>query len=198
MMTAPRSLFVISTMILLVLLIGLLLFIVLRPGGAFRKADPPAVVYEIRQLSELVSVRYLVQKVVALEDQKVPAGSEKILLIVQARVLGGLDLNQMQPGDVQARANGQWLVRLPPARILHVNIDDKETKVWDRRITWWTPWVSADPDMERRARLKALDEIQAAARDMGILTDARHNAESTLRALLLGFGIHSVTFASES
>ena len=196
-MNFPRSLFVVSTALLMVLVIGLLLFIVLRPGGAFRKADPPAVVFEIRQLSELVSVRYLVQKVVGLEEQKVPAGSEKILLIVQARVLGGIDLNTLQAGDVQARANGQWLVRLPPARILHVNIDDKETKVWDRRITWWTPWVAPDPDLERQARLKALEEIEAGARAMGILTDARHNAEGTLRALLLGFGIHNVTFASE-
>jgi Protein of unknown function (DUF4230) len=196
-MNFPRSLFVVSTALLMVLVIGLLLFIVLRPGGAFRKADPPAVVYEIRQLSELVSVRYLVQKVVGLEEQKAPAGSEKILLIVQARVLGGIDLNTLQAGDVQARANGQWLVRLPPARILHVNIDDKETKVWDRRITWWTPWVAPDPDLERQARLKALEEIEAGARAMGILTDARHNAEGTLRALLLGFGIHNVTFASE-
>src|SRR5271154_5960137 len=196
-MNLPKWLFVVTTVVLTTVLIGLLLFIVLRPGGAFRKAEPPAVVFEIRQLSELVSVRYLVQKVVGLEEQKVPAGSEKILLIVQARVLGGIVLNTLQAGDVQARANGQWLVRLPPARILHVNIDDKETKVWDRRITWWTPWVAPDPDLERQARLKALEEIEAGARAMGILTDARHNAEGTLRALLLGFGIHNVTFASE-
>jgi len=197
-MNFPKSLFVATTAVLAVVLIGLVLFMVLRPGGALRAADPPAVVYEIRQLSELVSVRYLVQKVVGLEEQKSPVGSEKILLIVQARVLGGIDFNQLQPGDVQHRSNGQWLVKLPPARILHVNIDAKETKVWDRRITWWTPWVAPNPDLERQARLKATQEIESGAREMGILNDARHNAESTIRALLGSFGIRSVAFVSES
>ena len=195
-MNLPKSLFVVATVVLSVISIGLLLFISLRPGGALRATGPSAVVYEIRQLSELVSVRYLVQKVVGLEERKSPLGSEKLLIIVQARVLGGIDLNQIRPTDVQQRPGGQWSVRLPPARILHVNIDDKQTKVWDRQITWWTPWVAPNPDLERQARLKALDEIESAAREMGILEDARRNAESTLRALLQGFGIHAVTFSS--
>ena len=59
-MNLPKSLFVVSTAVLLVVLMGVLLFIALRPGGALRTADPAAVVYEIRQLSELVSVRYMV------------------------------------------------------------------------------------------------------------------------------------------
>jgi hypothetical protein len=195
-MNPSKSLFVVATAVLSVISIGLLLFISLRPGGALRATGPSAVVYEIRQLSELVSVRYLVQKVVGLEEQKSPLGSEKLLIIVQARVLGGIDLNQIQPSDVEQRPGGKWLVRLPPARILHVNIDDKQTKVWDRQITWWTPWVAPNPDLERQARLKALDEIESAALQMGILEDARRNAESTLRALLQGFGIHGVTFSS--
>ncbi len=197
-MNLPKWPFVASTAVLSVLLVGLLLFIALRPGGAFRGADQPAVVYEIRQLSELVSVRYLVQKVVGLEEKKSPVGAEKLLIIVQASVLGGIDLSQIQPDDVRRRPDGQWLVRLPPARILHVNIDDKETKVWDRRITWWTPWVAPDPDLERQARLKAIEEIESSARDMGILRDARHNAEGTIRALLGSFGIRNVVFTSET
>jgi hypothetical protein len=195
-MNPSKPFFVVATAVLSVISIGLLLFISLRPGGALRATGPSAVVYEIRQLSELVSVRYLVQKVVGLEEQKSPMGSEKLLIIVQARVLGGIDLNQIGPSDVEQRPGGKWLVRLPPARILHVNIDDKQTKVWDRQITWWTPWVAPNPDLERQARLKALDEIESAALQMGILEDARRNAESTLRALLQGFGIHAVTFSS--
>ena len=197
-MNFSKSLFVVTTVVLSVVLIGLLLFIMLRPGGTFRATDQPTVVYEIRQLSELVSVRYLLQKVVGLEEQKSPVGAEKILIIVQARVLGGVDLNQLQPSDVQRGANGHWLVKLPPARILHVNIDDQVTKVWDRRVTWWTPWVAPNPDLERQARLKAIQEIESSAQDLGILRDARHNAEGTIRALLGSFGVRNVAFASES
>jgi hypothetical protein len=72
-------------------------------------------------------------------------------------------------------------------------IDDKETKVWDRQITWWTPWVPFNPDLERQARLVARDTIQQAALDMGILDQARRNAEAAIRSLLDTLGVKSVT-----
>jgi hypothetical protein len=77
-----------------------------------------------------------------------------------------------------------------------LGFDDKETKVWDRQITWWTPWVPYNPDLERQARLKAKDAIQQAAIDMGILDQARRNAEAGIRNLLETFGVKSVTLAS--
>jgi len=40
--------------------------------------DPPAIVREIQSLSELVSVKYTVEKVVGLEEKKTPVGSEKL------------------------------------------------------------------------------------------------------------------------
>jgi hypothetical protein len=82
---------------------------------------------------------------------------------------------------------------LPPARILHIVIDEKETKVWDRQITWWTPWVSPDPDLERQARLAATKSVEQAALDMGILDQARRNAETVIRNLLQALGAKSVT-----
>ncbi len=43
--------------------------------------DPVAVVHQNpARLNELVSVKYTVQKVVGLEEEKVPFGSEKLLL----------------------------------------------------------------------------------------------------------------------
>jgi hypothetical protein len=35
-------------------------------------------------------------------------------------------------------------MKLPPSKILHVEFDEKSTKVWDRTKTWWTPWVPYD------------------------------------------------------
>ena len=92
--------------------------------------DPVSVVHQIQRLNELVSVKYTVQKVVGLEEQKVHIGEE-------------------------------------------------------------IPRVS-----ERLARLKAKDTIQQAAIDMGILDQARRNAEAGIRSLLETFGVKSVTLAS--
>lgn len=62
-----------------------------------RALDAPAIVREIQGLSELVSLKYTIQKVVGLEEKKTPVGSEKLLLIVQAEALAGVDL-QISPG----------------------------------------------------------------------------------------------------
>lgn len=162
-------------------------------------ADPPGVLREVRQLRELVTIRYSIQKVTGLTENKVPVGSESILLIVQARVLGGINLSELKDKDIRMAGGRQVEIKLPPSRILHVEFDEKNTKVWDRSKTWWTPWVPYDIDLEKKARLAALDSIQQEALDMGILLDAQVNAQNLVRALLHPLGIEKVSFrASQS
>ena len=167
-----------------------------RETSSGRKLDAVSVVHEIQRLNELVSVKYTVQKVVGLEQQKVPFGSEKLLLFVQAEALAGIDLSSLAASDVKLLSAGGMQVLMPPPKIVHIVIDDKETKVWDRRITWWTPWVPFNPDLERQARLAAKDSIERAAIEMGILDQARRNAEAGIRSLLETFGVKSVSVSS--
>jgi hypothetical protein len=177
-------------------LLAALFFFALRNIGwrqaSAKTLDAPAVVHEIQRLNELVSVKYTVQKVIGLEEKKVPLGSEKLLLFVQAEVLGGIDLSKLAAGDITLLPGQPVHVALPPPRIVHIVIDDKQTKVWDRRITWWTPWVPFNPDLERQARLAAKDAIEKAALEMGILDQARRNAEVGIRSLLETLGAKSV------
>jgi hypothetical protein len=159
-----------------------------------RTVDTPAVVQQIQRLSELVTVKYSIQKVIGLEEQKVPFGSEKVLLMVQATVLGGVDLSQLSTQDVSTAEAGGVTVQLPAPQVMHVFVNDNETKVWDRSKTWWTPWVSLNPELEQNARRAALEAIQQAALQMGILSNAQQNAESTIREFLRTGGISNVTF----
>ena len=168
-----------------------------------RVADPPAMLREIRQLSELTTIKYSIQKVIGLEEQRRPLGSERILLIVQARVLGGIDLGKMTAQDVSVTGLEEGFprevtIRLPKAEILHVIVDEKETKVWDRKITWWTPWVPYDRDFERRARLAALDSLKESAIKMGILKDSQRNAELAIRNLMEAAGVQKIRFTQGS
>jgi len=155
--------------------------------------DTPAVVQQIRRLSELVTVKYSIQKVIGLEEQKVPFGSEKVLLMVQATVLGGVDLSQLSTQDVTSTAT-DVLIKLPAPRVMHVFVNDNETKVWDRSKTWWTPWVGFNPELEQNARRAALEAVQQAALQMGILSNAQQNAERTVREFLRTAGLSNVTF----
>jgi hypothetical protein len=162
-----------------------------------RLADLPVLVREIQQLSELVSVKYTVQKVVGLEEQKAPFGSEKLLLVVQAEVLAGIELSELRTENVDVASERRITVALPAPKILHVLLDEQRTKVWDRRITWWTPWVPFNPDLEREARLTALESVRETAIEMGILKHAQRNAEQIISSLLEALGAQSVTFVSE-
>jgi hypothetical protein len=182
--------------VLLAAIVFLSLRNVTREPSAARTLDAASVVHEIQRLNELVSVKYTVQKVVGLEEQKVPFGSEKLLLFVQAAVLAGIDLSTVTAGDVRLLSAGRMQVALPAPKIVDIVIDDKQTKVWDRRITWWTPWVPFNPDLERQARLAAKDTIERAAIEMGILDQARRNAEAGIRGLLETIGVKSVTVVS--
>jgi len=159
-----------------------------------RVVDAPAVVREIQELSELVTVKYNIQKVVGLESEKVPFGAERVLLLVQGEVLGGVDLALLSTNDIQVSANKVVTVRLPQPKVLHAYLDEKQSRVWDRSKTWWTPWVAYDPELEQKARQAALEAIQAAALEMGILSNEQDNAEKTVREVLRAGGAESIRF----
>lgn len=181
-----------STALILVLALGAAAFFFLRNSTSKPDLDPRSVVTQVRQLNQLATVRYTVQKVIGLKEQKQPVGSESILLVMQARVEAGIDLSSLRDGDVFRRADGALVVRLPPAQILNVAVDENETKVWDRMKTWWTPWVPYSVDLEQRARVAGLETVRQSALDMGILKDAEKNAESSIRGLLGLAGIETV------
>ena len=158
--------------------------------------DSAAVIKEIRPLNELVTVKYGIEKVVGMKEEKSPVGTESILLLVQGRVLAGVDLANLQPGDISVSRDGVVHVHLPEPHIQEAFLDEKNTKVWDRSITWWTPWVSPDLDLEHKARLQALEDVKKAAVEMGILAEARRNAEGDIRGVLHVLGVPKVEFDS--
>jgi len=166
--------------VLVLVLTGTLMFWKTRPG----RLEPPAVLAQIKRLNQLATVRYSIQRIVGIKEEKQPLGSESILLIVQARVDAGINLDLMRPQDVTVGKDGSVTVQLPPPTILDVSIDEKNTKVWDRQKTWWTPWVPYSLDLEQRARIAGLEGARQAALDMGILRNADQNARDSVRVLL--------------
>ena len=179
----------ISTFSLIFLIIGLIVYArIYAPGATWlRPIDPPAVVIQVRELKELVTVRYVVQKVVGITESHLPVGEESLLLMVQGSAQAGVDLGAVTQYDVQVSGK-KIRIRLPHAQVFDVFLDEKNTKVWDRHITWWTPWISPDPSLEHQARMAAIDDIRKAALDMGILRDAESNARTAIRDLVGAMG----------
>jgi hypothetical protein len=155
-----------------------------RDGLGWRGFDSAPVVTQVKQLNELVTVRYSIQRVVGITEPKEPFGAESILLMVQGEVLASVDLASMTPRDIVYSGARSVTVALPAAKIFNAFLDEKQTKVWDRHITWWTPWVPYDPDLEHKARLSAVKDVRDAALAMGILDQAQKNAESAIKDFL--------------
>jgi hypothetical protein len=178
---------IISTCVAVALVIGIFAYAYIRGAFTRHPLDPQALVTQVKQLRQLVTVKYSIQDVVGLREEKVPFGEESILLMVKGEAVAGVDLSAITPRDVRYIDKRAVMVTLPRAKLLDTTLDEKKTKVWDRRITWWTPWVPYDPDLEHKARLQAIDNVRSAALGMGILGQAQKNAEISIRGFLGAF-----------
>ncbi len=70
---------------------------------------------QVKTLSELVTVQYVIEKVVVAEDVKwVPGlGENRVLMIAHGVVKAGLDLSRLGPGDLQVLKK-TVIINLPP------------------------------------------------------------------------------------
>lgn len=186
-----KALAIVSTCAFFALLLGVLITGHLRAVFGLHSLDAPTLITQVKSLKQLVTVRYTIQRVVGLREPKVPVGEESILLMVQGEALAGIDLEQIKASDVRYTGPRAVVITLPAAKLFNVFLDEKETKVWDRQITWWTPWVAPDPDLEHKARLQGIEEVRNAALSMRMLDQAQKNAEVAIRDLLSAFDMRT-------
>ena len=156
----------------------------------------PALLTQVKALSELVTIQYVIEKVEVLE---VPSenivgqmiGSQnRMLLLAHGVVKAGINLDSLRSEDLQV--HGKVIsIKLPPARITDHYLDEKQTKVIDRETGLLAPPAK---DLEQTTRRNALDSIQRAARANGILSEADARAKAQLSALFMQLGFERVEF----
>src|SRR5262245_15868602 len=76
-----------------------------------------AVLKQVQQMNELVSVKYVIEKVVGMKDENF-FGKDQLLLIAHGIAKAGVRLDELKPEDVRVSAEGEVTLRLPKARIL--------------------------------------------------------------------------------
>ncbi len=162
----------------------------------------PDVVVAIRDLAELTTAEYYVERVIDLtEKQRTVFGlveaQDAILLIAAGSVTAGVDLGELRDSDVQVDpASQRARVRLPPPRILRSRIDNERTYV-HRRDT--DLLARRQEHLETKARREAERAITKAAEQAEILARARRNARRSVASLVrsLGYTDVEVSFADE-
>jgi hypothetical protein len=157
------------------------------------------VIRQVQTLADLVTVKYVVEKVVILDAPPTSTlgqfvqGDNRVLLLAHGLVKAGINLKNLQPGDVQI--SGKTIsIHLPPPEITDAYLDDSQTKV----IDWKQGFLrSFDKDLEQTARQMAVDDIKRAARNDGILAEATQRAQLQLAGFFQQAGFERVEFPNQ-
>jgi Protein of unknown function (DUF4230) len=169
-----------------------LLWVRLPVSSASQKIqNTPVILKQVQTLSDLVTVKYVLEKVVILEDVKW-YGENRLLLVAHGIVKAGVDLQQIKPDDV--RVDGKKVtIKLPQTKITDVYLDDRKTHVVDRTTGLLRAF---DKDLEQSARRQAVEDLRTAARYNGIFQDAEERARLQLTNLFHQLGLE-VEFISD-
>jgi hypothetical protein len=201
-----RRLFIFTFCLIVIFVLGIGLGIFFKRltgiGSTPRVYNTATLVRQVQTLSQLVTVKYVMEKVVILEVPpgstlgKMFAGESRVLMLAHGIVKGGIDLGRLQPGDLEV-SNKKIIIRLPPAQITDAYLDEKQTRVIERKTGGLWPFDNKDldnKDLEQSARLQAVEDISRAARNSGILKDADERAREQLSHLFLQLGFEKVEF----
>jgi len=155
--------------------------------------SPTVVVQRLQALNQLETARFVSQHLVEAksESQWLPSflAGERLLLVAQVEVIAGVDMKQVTVGDIEVKGD-EVVLNLPPPKILSVRIDETRTQVFARERGWLV--FNTDKDLEREARLQAINEARQAAVKSELLTFARQKAEENLRTFLKALGFNRI------
>ncbi|HEX7152462.1 MAG TPA: DUF4230 domain-containing protein [Thermoanaerobaculia bacterium] len=159
--------------------------------------DLTVLVTQVRGLNRLetASMRVMHIGTVTQTYKMVPnalAGDE-LQFLATGDVIAGVDMSQLKREDIWREPDGTVVLRLPPAQILVSRVDNKESKVLNRKTGLLR---RHDPDLESRARQHAEQQIRNEAVKRGIIPLAQQNAEKRLAELVHLVGAEKVRFVT--
>jgi hypothetical protein len=157
-----------------------------------RTVSTPTILKQIQTLSQLVTVKYVMEKIQVLEDVKLfpGVGENRVAILAHGIVEAGIDLKEMKSEDISI-SEKKISIRLPPARILTAHLDESQTKVLDHTTGLFRTF---DKNLQQTAREQAIDDIRRAARHEGILKEADDRAREQIKSLLKQLGFDEVDF----
>jgi hypothetical protein len=190
----------------LAIALGLAWLVMQRAAPAPRVGNTATIIQQIQSLSELVTVKYVLEKVVIMTNAatstlgqlpnvvNIPGFEEdRVTLLAHGVAKAGVNLSQLKQEDVDV-SDGRIVLRLPPAHVTDVYLDEARTQVLDRRAGLFR---SFDATLEKQARQYAWSEINRAARQGGIEREADQRAREQLTVLLKSLGYQEVEIQSQ-
>jgi hypothetical protein len=158
--------------------------------------DPVTYINEVRALARLETIQYSIEKVIQGGMREGTFGflfEDKMLFIAHGTVIAGIDMTKLQPEHMRFE-NGVLKVKLPPAEVFIVALDNQKSRVYNRETG-----ILAQPDvnLETLVRQQAEDEILKGALEDGILEQAQINAEAYLFKFFAALGYPNTIFVDD-
>ncbi len=157
------------------------------------QVDLTALVTRVQALNRLetASMRVIHISTVTQSYELVPnaLAGDQLTFLAAGDVIAGIDLSQLRQQDVRRETDGTIVVRLPASQVLVTRIDNRESRVINRKTGLLR---RADVQLEGRARQYAEQGVRNEALKKGILTLASQNAEVKVAELLHTFGFRRV------
>ena len=160
-----------------------------QPGRFFNTST---LLKKVQTLSQFVTVKYNLEKVVVLDDVKW-YGDSHVVLVAHGVVKAAIDLDQLGPKDIQISGK-KISISLPRSRVVDAYLDDQRTQIVERNTGVLRVF---DKDLEQNARRQAVEELRLAALQNGILNDASEHARAQLTILLYQVGFADVDLRSK-
>lgn len=175
---------------------GMVIGVFLRHIAGFMSSprtvyNTSAILQQVQTLSELVTVKYVMEKVVIEEDppqntiRRLLPDETRVILVAHGIVKAGVDFSKMKPEDLRVSGK-QITLALPKAQITDAYLDEKQTKIIEHNTSFLRDF---NKDLEQTARLNAIEDIRRAARSGGILKDADDRARAELKYFFQQLGM---------
>ncbi|HEY1016686.1 MAG TPA: DUF4230 domain-containing protein [Herpetosiphonaceae bacterium] len=170
-----------------------------EPTSTFKPG--PTVIEAVQRQAKLESIAMVIQNdtTVVREHGFLGACTEELTYLAYFKVSAGVDLALLTSDRITVTNDGfpeqaEVIVTLPPAQLLHNELDTEQSRIVSQSSPRWVPGCSHEiADMTVEAQSKLRGYAQQAALEKGILIQAEENAGGELKRLLEAAGYRKVT-----
>lgn len=153
-------------------------------------------VLAIQQMSDLVTVEYVVTKIIKANDNKTwyKVGDRKILMSCRASIKAGIDLAGLTDKDI-AIDGKDISIALPPAKLISLNMPPESIIVEYEEIdAFRSPFKAGERDA---LAAQAEAQIKSSVEAMGVLQTAQGNAQAFVTDFLKRLGFNNITITTQ-
>jgi hypothetical protein len=156
--------------------------------------DPTVIVNAVQKLARVETYVGTYQRVFTYAvDQEYLFGAcgKKMVFVASGQVIAGIDLGQLQEGDVEVVDIDTVKIKLPESQIFTVALNNDDSQVV---TVQYGIFASMDPQLETVVRQYAQDDFEVTAKTSDVLTIAKLNGESFITDFLKRFGFTDIQF----